>query len=101
MLRGVIGLSVSVTGTLVFDNFKMQLLRVTKGASGDMLSAHRMLARDQVLAEISGRFSLRESADSGSNNRRHSHDSQPLILRAHKRAVYTISNSVPPGARPH
>ena len=125
MLRGLTGRRVPVTGTLIFDNFKLQLLRVTKGASGDMLSADGGPARDQVLAGICGRFPLRESADSSSNNRHHSHDSQRLILRSHKEqftqdaiprppgrgpieasikdscASSTSCNSAPPGARPH
>ena len=84
MLRGVNGRRVPVTGALIFDIPKSDLLHVVKDASGGMLPADGVPARDQVLAGICGRFPLRESADSSSNNRHHSHDSQRLILRSHK-----------------
>ena len=100
MLRGVIESSIPVTGTLVFDIPKPRSLRGVKDASGGMMSADGLFARDQVRADISGRFSVRESADSGSRNRHLSHDSQPLTLRTHQEQL-TQEDSVPPGARPH
>ena len=100
MLRGVNGRRVPVTGALIFDIPKSDLLHVVKDASGGMLPADGVPARDQVLAGICGRFPLRESADSSSNNRHHSHDSQRLILRSHKEQFTQDAIPRPPGRGP-
>ena len=100
MLRGVTGSSVPATGTRFIDILKPQSLRIEEDASGDMFPAEGVLARDQVLADISGRFSVRESADSGSSNRHHSHDSQPLTLRANQERLTQEAFPCPPGRGP-
>ena len=56
MLRGLTGRRVPVTGALIFDIPKSDLLHVVKDASGGMLPADGVPARDQVLAGICGRF---------------------------------------------
>jgi hypothetical protein len=87
MLRGVIGSSVPVTGTWIFDILKQKSLRVVKDASGDMLPADGMLARDQAPVGFGGSFSVRESVESGFAAHHYTHDSQSDILRAHKEQV--------------
>ena len=87
MLRGVTGRSVSVTEALIFDILKSDLLRVVKDASGGMLPADGVLARDQVSAGIGSRFSARESSDSDSDGHHHTHHSQPRTLHARHEQV--------------
>ena len=100
MLRGMTGSSVPATGTLVFDIPKPQSLCVVKDASGGMMSADGVIARDQVMADISGRFSVRESTDSGSGKRLHSHDSQSLTLHANREQFTPGAFPCPPGRGP-
>ena len=100
MLRGVNKSSVPDTGTRFIDIPKSRLFQVVKDASCDMFSADGVLARDQVLADMSGRFSVRERADSGSGNRRHLHDSQSLILCANQERFTQAAFPCPPGRGP-
>lgn len=101
MLRGVTGLIVPDSGALVFDIPKPQSLLVVKDASGGMMSADRGIARDQVMADITGRFSVRERTDSGFQKpSSFARLAAPYLARS-SRAVYTRALSVPPGARPH
>jgi hypothetical protein len=81
MLRGVTGLIVPVTGTLVFDILRSDSLRAVKDASGGMMPADWMAARDQVLAGPGGRCSGRELVAAGSHPLHLLHSSQSVSLR--------------------
>ena len=100
MLRGVNNSTVPVAGTWFIDIPKPQSLRVVKAASGDMMSADGVLARDQVPTDVNGPFSARESTDSGSSNRDHSHGSQPLTLRANQERFTQDDFPCPAGRGP-
>lgn len=81
MLRGVNQSSFPVTGTRFIDILRLQSLRVVKGASGDMVPALAVLARDQRLAGIRDRRAARRFADFVPAFRHQHNDSRARALR--------------------
>ena len=82
MLRGVIDLSDPVTGARFIDILKLPALRVIKDASGDMLAADGVLARNRVQTGVGGIFLMRESVKLGFGTCQRKYDSQCRALRS-------------------
>lgn len=82
MLRGVIDLSDPVTGARFIDILKLPALRVIKDASGDMLAADGVLARNRVQTGVGGIFLMQESVKLGFGTCQRKYDSQCRALRS-------------------